>query len=120
MFTPRKNPRLLVAIVFGGALIGVTLYGCTSAPNGPATRGSAPIVQTDSPTTQPTFAFFGTPPQKSGNQLWAENCGRCHNIRPPETFSDAQWAVVVHHMRLRANLTGDEADAILKFLQASN
>jgi len=59
-------------------------------------------------------------PHKAGAQLWAENCSRCHNIRPPESFSDAQWAAVVHHMRLRADLTGEEQRTITEFLQASH
>ena len=58
-------------------------------------------------------------PEKSGAELWAENCSRCHNYRPPQSFSEAQWHAVVHHMRFRANLTGREA-RITAFLQASN
>jgi hypothetical protein len=57
---------------------------------------------------------------QSGAQLWAENCSRCHNIRPPQSFSDAQWEAVVMHMRLRANLTGNEQRKITEFLQASH
>jgi nitrate/TMAO reductase-like tetraheme cytochrome c subunit len=53
-------------------------------------------------------------------ELWGENCSRCHNIRPPNEFSGAQWAAIVHHMRFRANLTGEEEREITKFLQASN
>jgi len=57
---------------------------------------------------------------KSGNQLWQENCQRCHNFRSPDTLTDAQWGVVVQHMRIRANLTAEEHDKIVKFLKASN
>ena len=57
---------------------------------------------------------------KPGVQLWGENCGRCHNIRNPSSYNDAQWEVVMVHMRTRANLTSDEADKILEFLQAAN
>lgn len=57
---------------------------------------------------------------KSGAELWAENCNRCHNVRPPPSFSDTQWQAIVHHMRERANLTGEEARAITVFLQSSN
>lgn len=53
----------------------------------------------------------------SGEELWSNNCMRCHNIRPPTTHSDAQWEVIVHHMRLRANITGQEQRAILEFLK---
>jgi hypothetical protein len=59
-------------------------------------------------------------PPMSGAQLWSDNCSRCHNIRPPQSYNDAQWAVVTHHMRLRANLTGEETRLITEFLQASH
>ena len=59
-------------------------------------------------------------PQRSGAQLWADNCSRCHNIRPPQSFSDTQWQTITHHMRLRANLTGEETRKITEFLQASH
>ena len=59
-------------------------------------------------------------PQKAGAQLWADNCSRCHNIRPPQSFSDTQWQTITHHMRLRADLTGEETRKITEFLQASH
>lgn len=55
-----------------------------------------------------------------GAQLWAENCMRCHNMRSPSSYSDAEWEVAVHHMRVRANLTAEEARTIIEFLKASN
>lgn len=107
------NPKFFVALAFGGILLGVVLYGCKSDQNPPA--------QTVAPANRPeSFALFGPPPHKTGVQLWSENCARCHNSRPPEEFSAAQWDTIVHHMRLRANLTGEEAREIVKFLQASN
>jgi len=58
--------------------------------------------------------------EKSGAQLWGENCGRCHNIRPPSSLTDAQWDVAVLHMRTRANLTEIEAEKITSFLKTGN
>jgi len=55
----------------------------------------------------------------SGEELWSNNCLRCHNIRPPTMYSDAQWEVIVHHMRLRANITGQEQRAIVEFLKSA-
>jgi cytochrome c5 len=55
----------------------------------------------------------------SGEELWSNNCMRCHNIRPPTMHSDAQWDVIVHHMRLRANITGQEQRAIVEFLKSA-
>jgi hypothetical protein len=55
---------------------------------------------------------------KSGAQLWAENCVRCHNIRSPSSLSPVQWEVAMMHMRVRANLTPEEHKKILEFLKS--
>jgi len=57
---------------------------------------------------------------KSGSQLWGENCLRCHNSPSPGAFSDAQWEVVGMHMESRANLTSDETAKIVEFLKSAN
>ena len=57
--------------------------------------------------------------QLSGEELWTMNCQRCHNIRPATMYSNAQWDVIVHHMRVRANITGEEQRAIVEFLKSS-
>ena len=114
MFSLKTNPKLMIVLAFGAILSTVALVGCQSHPNTAAAPGAAA-------TTEPSsFALFGPPPKKSGVELWADNCARCHNSRPPAEFSGQQWATVVHHMRLRADLTGDEEREITKFLQASD
>src|SRR5947209_3714596 len=54
----------------------------------------------------------------SGQELWSNNCQRCHNIRPPTMYNNAQWDVIVHQMRVRANITGAEQRAIADFLKS--
>jgi len=61
-----------------------------------------------------------TPREKGGATLWAENCSRCHNFRPAAERSDREWDIIVHHMRVRANLTAREHRQILRFLQHAN
>jgi hypothetical protein len=53
---------------------------------------------------------------KSGAQLWAENCQRCHNTPSPASFSHEQWVTVGMHMQTRAQLTEKERDKIIAFL----
>ncbi len=55
--------------------------------------------------------------QKSGGQLWAENCAHCHNAPSPGTFSDDQWMTIGMHMQTRALITEQERDKIVAFLQ---
>ena len=57
---------------------------------------------------------------KTGSQLWGENCGRCHNAPAPGDFSDYAWEIVGQHMRTRANLTETETDKIVDFLKDAN
>ena len=54
---------------------------------------------------------------KSGAQLWAENCQRCHNTPSPSAFSHEQWKTIGMHMQTRAQLTDKERDKIIAFLQ---
>ena len=56
----------------------------------------------------------------SGAALWAQNCGHCHNLRSPDSYSDAQWDVAMLHMRVRANLTANERQQILAFLRSAH
>ena len=86
------------------ATAGLLTVGCQHNGSSTATPAAAEVAANDKP----------------GSQLWAENCGRCHNIRPPGSFSDTQWDAVVHHMRFRADLTGEEARKIVAFLKASH
>jgi hypothetical protein len=58
--------------------------------------------------------------EKTGAVLWSENCSRCHYSPDPEDYNDAQWEVIVMHMRVRTGLTEEESQKITKFLQDSN
>ena len=53
---------------------------------------------------------------KSGAQLWAENCQRCHNTPSPASFSHEQWVTIGMHMQTRAQITDKERDKIVAFL----
>lgn len=97
------NTRLLMGMLACGAAL-LVIVGCGHDARG---TGEASAAAQQSST-------------RSGAQLWSENCSRCHYVRPPQSYSDAQWQVVVHHMRLRADLTGQEQRAITAFLQASH
>lgn len=55
-------------------------------------------------------------PSFGGAELWDMNCTRCHNLRPRAEYSPAQWAVVVNHMRVVADLPGADYRALLQYL----
>ena len=96
------------------SLVGATIFiasGCsTTGTQAPAGTAGA---------KQP-LAAHGSMARAGGAQLWAQNCGHCHNVRTPTFYSDAQWEVVMLHMRVRANLTAEEHKQILAFLKSAH
>ena len=58
--------------------------------------------------------------EPGGARLWQQTCARCHNYRRPRSRTDEQWKLIVHHMRVRANIPASDAREILRFLQAAN
>jgi len=88
----------------GGALLLAFLGGCSSL----------------SGNQDQNMNLANSTPQKTGVQLWSDNCGRCHNIRPPDWYSDAQWDVATLHMRVRANISADDVRAIREYLKSAN
>lgn len=55
-----------------------------------------------------------------GAKVWAQNCVRCHNVRPSDERTDAEWRIIVNHMRARANLTKTQARVVTAFMQQTN
>lgn len=104
--------------IFSLAVLAVVVaVGCHSSTK----DTSAPVTSSGTVTHMMAMQDSTAPTEKkAGSELWAENCTRCHNARPPQYYSDATWDIIVHHMRLRANLTGEEARAIAEFLKAAN
>lgn len=55
--------------------------------------------------------------QIRGARLWPSYCGNCHNLRGPAQYAPGQWDLIMMHMRARANLPPQAAEAILEFLK---
>ncbi|MEO6064757.1 MAG: hypothetical protein ABIP49_03115 [Lysobacterales bacterium] len=104
----RFKPKYLVGGGFLAYLTVALIYGCASQ-------------QRVAPTTVPAASMqSNATPTKGRAQIWAENCARCHNMRGPDWYSDAEWEVAMQHMRVRGYLTGQEHKAIEEFLKAGN
>lgn len=55
-------------------------------------------------------------PQQSdddGQRVFEQNCSRCHNA--PEGFSPRISGTIVRHMRVRANLSKEDEQKLLRF-----
>ena len=52
-----------------------------------------------------------------GAKLWPNYCGNCHNPLGPSNRSPVDWDLIMMHMRSRANIPPDAAEAILEYLK---
>lgn len=52
-----------------------------------------------------------------GAKLWPNYCGNCHNPRGPSDRSPVDWDLIMMHMRARANMPADAAEAVLEYLK---
>ena len=70
------------------------------------------------------MAVSGLSPLQSqeldGAAVYSNHCALCHQPRSPAEFSDAAWAIIVHHMHTRGYLTLTETFAVRKFLLENN
>ncbi len=107
-----KHGAIVLAI--GIALGASIIVGCHKSLS--AAPETAPSADTD--TTRVAMSADGD--LKAGALMWNQNCMRCHNLRNPRERSDRQWDIIVHHMRVRANLTAQEQRLITRFLQSAN
>ena|SRR5688572_4711930 len=95
-------------------LLFVTFVGCAGTPRNVATARTQPAAEQASES-----ASASAPARKGRTRLWAENCMRCHNARPPTYYSMRQWEVAMHHMRVRGALTAHETEEITEFFRST-
>lgn len=84
-----------------------TLTSAAALAQTPAT----PAPPTSTPAKQPAKA---TAAQPDGGQKFDANCGRCHTA--PENLNPRITGTIVRHMRVRAILSEQDAQDILRFL----
>jgi hypothetical protein len=94
-----------------GALIGLGAIGCEHLPID-VSRGPAPLRQ---PRPGPDAETYED--SLTGGEVFAMYCNQCHNARALAERPFANYQNAAAHMRVRANLTGEEYEKLLAFMQ---
>lgn len=97
---------LAILTVLGIAL--VSLAQTSAPPSQSPTTSSAKELPAKSHSVRRLPAGF------SPDDAYKANCTRCHAEVP--MMSSRKTRTIIQHMRVRANLTKDEAEAILEYL----
>ncbi|SRR5713101_8165219 len=100
--------KLIIAAIF--LALGITLFALaqTSSPAGQHLANSTNGAQAQSVHVTHLPAGF------SADAAYKSNCTRCHAEIPK--METRRTRTIVQHMRVRANLTRDEAEAIFEYL----
>jgi hypothetical protein len=52
----------------------------------------------------------------AGRKLYVSHCGGCHNLHLPKEFDAAGWNRNISEMQVKAKISDDEKQVILKYL----
>lgn len=66
------------------------------------------------PANSKTTAATQTPAAPTGEEVFNNHCGRCH--MPPMTISPRITGTVIMHMRVRARLSRQDEQLLLKYM----
>ncbi len=110
------SKKFSLFVVVGAGLLATfpAIFGCHNAP------ATVETSETQAVQGKPEDRVVEIDRSKGGARVWVENCMRCHNLRGPQERSDREWDIIVHHMRVRANLTAEEHRLIRQFLGSAN
>jgi mono/diheme cytochrome c family protein len=102
---PGKISRVAMLL----AIIAILFTGCSKSLTTNADSLYVPTAADATPTA--TLADL-----QAGRTLFANNCGRCHSLYSPDSFSAASWKSIVPGMASRAGLSSAQASQVIKYV----
>ena len=126
----RKQPNAPVRKTFAAVIAALVIGGLASTLCSAEPKTDAPSPKTDSASAKtnsvgvnaksPDTKKAAVKRQITGAELYSMHCNRCHPERYPTERTAAQWKTIMLHMQIRANLHGEQARMILKYLQENS
>jgi len=107
----KKQNRIALAIVVSLLLLAGTAVSVAIASEEAAASTGAEAQESSKPSGSPAL---------DGAKVYAWSCGTCHSERWPKERSDSEWDVIMTHMRVRANMTAAQTEAVLRYLKENN
>lgn len=102
------NREQLLQYATAVTVLGLCIAGTAQTqPSKPAQNNQPAAKQ------QSTATHGNNQKQGDGQTIFEQNCARCHT--PPDGFSPRISGTIVHHMRVRANLSEHDMQELLRF-----
>jgi cytochrome c5 len=84
------------------------------------TQKSAPVAATE-PAVPPTETAKGvtlTPELAEGQNLYSNNCAKCHKLYEPKKFTQEEWTPILVRMGKKAHLDGTQMVSITNYINS--
>ncbi|WP_293890929.1 cytochrome c [Flavobacterium sp.] len=96
------------------AVFAVIIYSCASKSSVPTTevKKSEPAATT----TAVKIATVMTPELAEGQNLYENNCAKCHKLYDSKDFSTEEWKPIVARMQKKAHLDDMQGQKIYNYL----
>lgn len=111
-----KTKLIGIALALTMGFVAIAMAQSQSSNNQAASSSAASSVGAALPANAATHSAPKPAAKKglSADQVYKANCTRCHSELP--TMDARRTKTIVRHMRVRANLTEKEAQAIFEYL----
>ena len=96
---------------FGLLVFAIVLVLCNSCMKPATAYGSL-----YTPTVLDTTATATLKQLQEGRNLFINNCGNCHNIPVPESYSSSDWRLVLQQMVPRTGMSSAQASLVYKYV----
>ena len=68
------------------------------------------------PTTADVTSSASLADLQAGRSIFINNCGRCHNLYSPDSYSASDWKAIIPNMAGRAGLSATQATQVTKYV----
>jgi hypothetical protein len=106
--------KTLKSIIVGVLLIFMFLL------SGSCTKKNADTASLYIPTSADITATATLTELQQGRDLYINNCGKCHGLYSPDTYSSTQWKSIMNSMAPKTGLTAAQALLVTKFVTRGN
>lgn len=84
------------------------------------TQKTAPVAATEpaAPTTESAKVVTLTPELAEGQNLYENNCAKCHKLFEPKKFTQEEWTPILVRMGKKAHLDGVQMTSITNYINS--
>ena len=106
-----RMKRSFIPIVFSLAVF-LTIAGCT--------KTGADTNSLYTPTSSNVTATATLQELQQGRVLFINNCGKCHALVSPDSYTPTQWKSILPNMTPRTNLSAPDVQLLTKYVTKGN